>query len=1150
MSETFEGLFVKFGGDTVEFDNSVKGINKALRNLKKDVSTFNKQLKFDPQNTEMLTKKMANFQEQVRVGTLKIKELRKQQQALGEDQIGTAAWQALESEIHQTEAQMQVVKRSIQATQRALDDLEPDSMVSLDRALEEVTKDLAIVNRKLALDPKNVDLIEERARLMGKQLEIAGQKTDKLGRELADLKTNNGSAAEIRTLERALSESEVQAKELERAMEDVAEETKRAEKAGKGFKDSFLFGAGAAIGAKGLDIVTDGISDLSREALDASDSLEKFESTMDFAGFNPTQIKVARQAVKKYADDTVYDMDTIANTTAQLAANGVKDYVGLTQAAGNLNAVAGGNAETFKGVAMALTQTVGAGKLTTENWNQIADAIPGASGKLQEAMKKNKAFTGKFRDAMEKGEITADEFQKALVQLGMQDVAAEAAKSTKTFEGSFGNLQATVVSGMQSIIDAIGKAQLTGAINQVAHGMSVMFKGIVATISFVQKNQNFLQPLITSILIATAVFLAFKASMGVSTGILAISKAIGTLVTANPILLMLSVLVGVLASLYIHNEAFRNTVIALAKTLMGALGSAVAFVQKLFAAFAPTIDQLIQKGGILLSVVLVQLARWFGKLGALVERTLAPFGGLSGILDKLGGKFGKLGAVLGITASVFTKVGLSILGITGPFGIVISILVAFTTAWMKTGDMSAGGITKVFDSLSQTIQKMTGMLTSVLPQIITVGSQLLVNLLQGITRAIPSITAGLVQVIHLITQTLTTLLPQLIEVGISIITTLLGGIAQALPMLIQAFSQALPIVLQGALLIITGLVGAMVQLLPMIIRLGIQVLMALINGIIQILPQLIQAALLLITTLTTALIKNLPAIIAAGIDLLMALINGIMKILPQLIQAALQIIIALVTALIKNLPKLIKAGVQLIMALVKGLIQVLPTLVKAAIQLLGALLSAILKYMPKLLRMGIDLMVSFIKGIWNNRGKIVSTISNMMTSMISAIGRFVGKMGSKGLELVGKLVSSIASGAGKVGSAALNIGKKIVSSVASGAKNLFSKGKEMAQDLINGLLGSLGNLRSLIKKKISGAVKGLGGSIKNLIGKGFDGTSFGLGGAVQSLLKVKNLGGDMPVITGSGDTNTTYNIHVTANNKSAEDIAHVVEKAIVRRFNK
>ena len=160
----------------------------------------------------------------------------------------------------------------------------------------------------------------------------------------------------------------------------------------------------------------------------------------------------------------MYSLSDIQNITAQLAANSVKDYDKLAEAAGNLNAVAGGNAETFSSVGMVLTQTAGAGKLTTENWNQLADAIPGASGKLQEAMLKNGAYTGNFREAMEKGEISAEEFNQAIMDLGFEDAAVNAAKSTSTFEGAFGNMKASVVGGLS---DTLAKIQpfATSAIN-------------------------------------------------------------------------------------------------------------------------------------------------------------------------------------------------------------------------------------------------------------------------------------------------------------------------------------------------------------------------------------------------------------------------------------------------------------------------------------------------------------------------------------------------------------------------------------------------------------------------------------------------------------------------------------------------------------
>lgn len=246
-------------------------------------------------------------------------------------------------------------------------------------------------------------------------------------------------------------------------------------KLGKHLGDGLI--GGAKTGGKGIASVFGGIAKIAgpamaavgfgqlvTEAGRATDATQKFKSTLDFAGLGSAQIDALSASTRKYADETVYELSDIQSITAQLAANSVKDYDKLAEAAGNLNAVAGGNASTFSHVGLVLTQTAGAGKLTTENWNQLTDAIPGASGKLQEAMLKNGAYTGNFRKAMERGEITAEEFNQAIMDLGFEDAAVNAAKSTSTFEGAFGNMKASVVGGLS---DTMAKIQpfATSAIN-------------------------------------------------------------------------------------------------------------------------------------------------------------------------------------------------------------------------------------------------------------------------------------------------------------------------------------------------------------------------------------------------------------------------------------------------------------------------------------------------------------------------------------------------------------------------------------------------------------------------------------------------------------------------------------------------------------
>ncbi|WFC01158.1 tape measure protein [Pediococcus pentosaceus] len=264
---------------------------------------------------------------------------------------------------------------------------------------------------------------------------------------------------------------------------------------------SGTFIGGALIG--GIGAATSAISALGGEAINASDSINKFKSTMKLGGFGDKEINSATKEVQKYANDTVYDLNTVSNTTAQLAANGIKNYTQLTEAAGNLNAQAGGNADTFKSVAMMLTQTAGAGKLTTENWNQLADAIPGASGVLQKQMKQNGAFTGNFRDAMAAGKISSQEFSKAITQLGMNDGAKKAAKSTTTFEGAVGNMEAGVVTGIQNIIDAFGKGKITGAINVFS---GILTKGFARLVNVIKSTMKFLSQLGKTIAPITSAF--------------------------------------------------------------------------------------------------------------------------------------------------------------------------------------------------------------------------------------------------------------------------------------------------------------------------------------------------------------------------------------------------------------------------------------------------------------------------------------------------------------------------------------------------------------------------------------------------------------------------------------------------------------------
>ncbi len=136
------------------------------------------------------------------------------------------------------------------------------------------------------------------------------------------------------------------------------------------------------------------------------------------------------------------------------------------QIVGNAVAVFGGGAQEFSSVALAFSQAMASGALHAEDWNQIVNASPQLAGGLRkELIKLNPILGEDFKGAMKDGAITADLLGQAMNNIGMTDMAKEAAQSVTTFEGAMGNLEATVTNGLLNLYDSFAKTKVVDAIN-------------------------------------------------------------------------------------------------------------------------------------------------------------------------------------------------------------------------------------------------------------------------------------------------------------------------------------------------------------------------------------------------------------------------------------------------------------------------------------------------------------------------------------------------------------------------------------------------------------------------------------------------------------------------------------------------------------
>lgn len=570
--------------DSTNFGNTLDEINAKVKQAESNMRANLKAYDSAGRSYEALSQKTKDLSTVMEGQNAKVRELTKRRDVAiskyGEESKQVAN---LNTQINNATAKYNAYSRQLNDTKKELV-YSKTAVNDLSNEIKENERQMNAEVKALKAAGDESGAFEAKQKGLAKQTELSEKAIEeqrKVVKLMADEFGDSANETEDakRALEKLERQSQISSRQLEalksssdqsgKKIEDFGDKSTRSARKLDGLKDklgslksAFSFGAVAGLAHNAISSVVSGVQGLVGEAVNASDSLMKFSKTMEFANFGKSQIESSKKEMKDYADKTVYGLEEILNTTAQLASNGIPNYTELTKAAGNLNAVAGGSSDTFKSVAMMLTQTAGAGKLTTENWNQLADAIPGASGLLQDAMLKNGAYTGNFRDAMAQGQITSDEFNQAIVQLGMNDGAVKAATSTDTLSGSWEQMKSTVINGLQSIIDKVGVENITGFINRVTKGIENSIPKITQFIGWLRDIGTWIvenrEPLTWIVGIIGGITLAVKA-LNVASMLLAITG--GTL--AAPFVAIgvaLGALAGALVIAYTKSETFRNIV--------------------------------------------------------------------------------------------------------------------------------------------------------------------------------------------------------------------------------------------------------------------------------------------------------------------------------------------------------------------------------------------------------------------------------------------------------------------------------------------------------------------------------------------------------------------------------------------------------------
>lgn len=285
-------------------------------------------------------------------------------------------------------------------------------------------------------------------------------------------------------------------------------------------------------------------------------------------------------------------------------------------------------------------------------------------------------------------------------------------------------------------------------------------------------------------------------------------------------------------------------------------------------------------------------------------------------------------------------------------------------------DGTTGAADKLQNGLQSVFDGLLGKITSVLPQILQIGLQIITSLIQGIIGALPQVVNTLIGIIPQITQAILSLLPQLVSVGAELIQSILIGLGQMIP---EILIQIVDIVPQ----IVTALVNA----IPNLINGAVQFWMAIIDALPEVIQALLTALPQVIDTIINGLVTGIPLLIQGALQLLNAIVDAIPKIIPLIIDALPQVINSLVNGLVIAVPQLINGAITLLMAIVDAIPEILPPLIQAMPQIIITVRQALIENFPVILKAAVQMLWALIKAI----PQVVAGLYKSIPSIISAI---------------------------------------------------------------------------------------------------------------------------------------------------------------------
>lgn len=800
---------------------------------------------------------------------------------------------------------------------------------------------------------------------------------------------------------------------------------KSTESLGSVLKKGLGFGAFAAIGSKATSVVGNGISDLIGGMNEASATWKTFSGNMTISRKTTKQTTKVRKDLQKFAEQTIYSSSDMASTYAQLAAVGTKNTTKLVKGFGGLASAAEDPKQAMKTLSQQATQMAAKPKVQWEDFKLMVEQTPAGVAAVAKTMGKS---TQQMIKDVQDGKISTEEFFNAVAKTGTNKQFTKMATEYKTVGQAMDGLTETVSNKLQPAFDSVSAVGIK-AVSAIADSLDKVnvdalvrkiepfTKSVDSVVNAFSKNgiSGAISEITNQINKSGGAVKQFGAAVSAAFMVTHVNDFLNTfkIVSEGMGKIKLPDFSNITKKINFGNVS--NGVTKLTDKIKNSFSNAGAAVETFGSKIAGSITAMGAKleSGITVWDKFAGMGSKIDSLGSVLANSLG------GKVNKVLLAFQAIGNKAGIILAPFRSVASGILGIGGKM---VNGLTSMMGLALKAL-MPAALVAAVLAGFGLLYQQFGTQIDQMLALAQTKGPQVISNLANGISSALPGLIASGAQLVTGLMDTITANLPAIISGGTQIITALVSGLSNAAPSL---------------------LTHAAVMIGQLVVSIG------------SALPQLITTGMQLIASLAQGLASSLPILISSATQAVTAFIGGIGQNLPQILGTAVQIIVALVQGLITGIPQIIAAVPQIVMAFVDAVmstdwIQVGKNIVSA----IGQGLTNVKNWFTGGKKGGQETSSGVASGISSSSGQVTSAAGNVTTNVTNKLKSGSGAAKGAGKTVINGYSGAITSGVGKATAAVSNSTAKITSSMKKSGSAAKNAGKQTGNGYTTALQSGL-----------------------------------------------------------------------------------------------